>query len=76
MAVAVFVVHVQASRFRPYESFCDQDVDVADFSSYLACVTGPAGESPSGCELFDFDGDNDVDLSDFGAFQLAFTGPQ
>ena len=53
---------------------CDQTVDLADFSSWQACMTGPSTADTAvphapGCEGFDFDGDGDVDLLDFGGFQ-------
>jgi len=53
---------------------CDQDVDLTDFASYFACLTGPAGGLLSGCEPFDFDGDGDVDIADLGGFEGAFAG--
>ncbi|MFQ5414567.1 MAG: hypothetical protein ACE5E6_08925 [Phycisphaerae bacterium] len=52
----------------------DADVDVADFSSWTACMTGPdRGPHPAGCDPLDFDGD--VDLHDHAAFQRAFSDP-
>lgn len=48
---------------------CDRDVNLLDFASWEACVTGPALPGyDAGCEAFDFDGDVDVDLADFSAF--------
>ncbi|MCK4661017.1 MAG: lamin tail domain-containing protein [Phycisphaerae bacterium] len=50
----------------------DDDVDLADFSVFCGCITGPSGGSPvSGCEAFDSDCDGDVDLVDFAGFQKA-----
>jgi hypothetical protein len=65
---------------------CDQTVDLADFSSWQACMTAPLHthalhstidirQSTIGCEAFDFDGDGDVDLLDFAAFQSVLTAP-
>ncbi len=53
----------------------DGDVDGADFTALLGCLTGPqpAALGP-GCNLFDFSGDLDVDLADFATFQQVF-GP-
>jgi hypothetical protein len=64
---------------------CDRVADLADFSSWQACMTAPSHmdafhstfdirQSTIGCEAFDFDGDGDVDLLDFGGFQRIF-GP-
>ena len=52
----------------------DGDVDLDDYALFPACVTGPGGGVPPGCEDADFELDNDVDFGDFGVFQLAFTG--
>jgi len=52
---------------------CNQSVDLADFSSWQACMTGPhSGPYEPGCEVFDFNADGDVDLLDFDAFQMIF----
>jgi len=55
---------------------CDQDgdIDLDDFAVFAACLTGPSGEPPPGCDLADLDGDTDVDLADAARFQGAFTG--
>lgn len=56
---------------------CNADgvVNLLDYESFLACVTGPAGGpvSPE-CACFDFNDDDDVDFGDFAALQQAFTG--
>jgi len=52
----------------------DDDVDLADYADFEACLYGPGRELDAGCECFDFDNDNDVDLDDFAAFQASFTG--
>ena len=52
---------------------CDRAVNLADFASWPACMTGPdAGPYGAGCEAFDFEFDDDVDLADFAAFQQTF----
>jgi hypothetical protein len=65
---------------------CDRVVDLADFSSWPACMTAPLHtyafhstfdnrHSTIGCEPFDFDADGDVDLLDFAAFQRVLNAP-
>ena len=55
----------------------DKQVDLADFDSWFACMTGPnAGPYAGGCEVFDFEFDEDVDLFDVAGFQQVFAGPQ
>lgn len=55
----------------------DGDVDLADFTVFLACFNGPQrAPAQPGCEAVDFDHDNDVDLSDFTVFLSCFNGPQ
>ncbi len=62
---------------------CDRVVDLADFSSWQACMTAPIHTEPFhstidirqstiSCEAFDFNADGDVDLLDFDAFQMIF----
>jgi hypothetical protein len=49
---------------------CDYDLDALDFTSGLACLTGPDnGPYAAGCEALDFEYDFDVDLADYAAFQ-------
>ncbi|MCP4594125.1 MAG: hypothetical protein GY842_25630, partial [bacterium] len=49
----------------------DDDVDLADYASFPACLTGPDNGPPAPqCAVFDFEPDNDVDLADFVAFTL------
>jgi hypothetical protein len=52
----------------------DCDVDQADFSLFVACISGPNESLNSGCENRSFDGDGDVDQSDFGIFQRCYSG--
>jgi hypothetical protein len=54
---------------------CDDDVDLGDFASWDACMTGPHhGPYLDGCEAFDFEFDGDVDMTDFAQFQMIFEG--
>jgi len=51
----------------------DGDVDLADFTQFLACMTGPEGGALGpGCNAFDFDADLDVDLIDAAEFSRNF----
>jgi hypothetical protein len=52
----------------------DEDVDLADYANFPACLTGPEGGILTDCEIFNFDDDNDVDLGDYAGFQEGFTG--
>ena len=52
----------------------DGDIDLDDYAGFAACLTGPDGGVPAGCDLANFDADNDVDMTDVAAFSLAFTG--
>jgi len=55
----------------------DGDVDLADFSAWDGCLTGPnAGPYADGCQTFDFESDGDVDLRDFAGFQAALGTPR
>jgi len=60
----------------PGDFDCDEDIDLDDYASFAACLTGPAGGVSPGCASGDFDGDDDVDLHDVAAFQTVFTGPK
>ncbi len=54
---------------------CDEDVDLDDFATWEACMTGPnSGPYLEGCEVFDFEYDGDVDLADVAQFQVTFEG--
>ncbi len=60
----------------------DNDIDMVDFATFAACLSGPIGgpafAAPSAECLQNFDfapADGDVDLTDFAAFQRAFEGP-
>ncbi len=49
---------------------CDSSVNLDDYASWAACVTGVGGGPyVDGCEAFDFDFDLDVDFADFAGFQ-------
>ena len=59
----------------PGDADLDGDVDLDDYLSMPACMTGPdQGPIATGCDVFDFDGDLDVDLTDVDGFWLSFTG--
>lgn len=49
-------------------------VDLDDYPSVSACLTGPGSSLGAGCECFDFDSDGDNDLADFAEFQMEFSG--
>lgn len=58
-------------------------IDLGDFASLSACLTGPAEGAgapvyplgpPDHCSCLDFDADNDVDLADVADFAAVFTG--
>ena len=51
----------------------DGDVDVADFTTFSDCMTGPDVTPTPPCQQCDLDSDNDVDTDDFGIFQSMFT---
>lgn len=54
----------------------DGGVNLLDYGSFEACLTGPNGgiADEPGCACFDLDDDNDVDASDLAVFQQKFTG--
>lgn len=53
---------------------CDRVVDLADFSNWSACMTGPNITETEAlpCPAFDFNADGDTDLLDLAAFQTHF----
>jgi len=57
----------------------DGVVNAADHGSFVACLSGPGGETAPKPELpcirFDEDRDQDVDLADWAALQRDFSGP-
>lgn len=53
----------------------DGDVDFADLTLLVGCMTGPAVEVGPGCFASDLDLNAIVDLRDYAKFQAAFTGP-
>ncbi len=58
----------------------DDDVDLSDYDSFQACVTGPVGgvgfvpPTRMCASLFDADLDEDIDLVNLGLFQAVFGG--
>jgi hypothetical protein len=54
----------------------DGDVDLADFTVFQGCFTGPGREPPrADCLVAGLDWNGDVDLLDFVVFQGCFNGP-
>jgi predicted outer membrane repeat protein len=68
-------VDMGAYEFGVGDFDCDHDLDLDDFASWAACMTGPyLGPYGAGCEAFDFEFDADVDMRDFAEFQEVFIG--
>jgi hypothetical protein len=54
----------------------DADVDLADHSDFVDCMTGPGSANLSfNCEVFDVEPDADVDLADFQRLAETFASP-
>ena len=56
---------------------CNTDgaVNLFDYESFQACITGPNGGPVSpDCACSDFDNDDDVDLNDWAMLQVVFAG--
>ena len=63
-------VDIGAYEFGIGDYNCDQSVDLSDFASWSACMTGPrSGPYGAGCEAFDFNADGSVDLLDVAGWQ-------
>ncbi|UCG17223.1 MAG: phosphodiester glycosidase family protein [Phycisphaerales bacterium] len=64
----------------PGDLDADGDVDLGDYTLFVACLNGPdVATPPPGCDPTDFsdadfDGDDDVDLRDVSTFQDEFSG--
>jgi len=52
----------------------DGMVNLVDYASFAACMTGPATSIDPGCEVFDPNNDGKLDMADVRLFQLGFTG--
>jgi hypothetical protein len=52
----------------------DDDLDGADFASFVDCMTGPVVQADPSCEPADFNTDGYVDLRDVARLQIHFTG--
>lgn len=72
----VYTVFEAEGDVAPGDCDGDSDVDLADFSTFQLCFTGPAptGALSPACRCVDFNADGDVDLADFSQFQTSFTG--
>jgi hypothetical protein len=72
----IYTVFEAESEFESGDCDGDNDVDLADFSAFQLCFTGPEPKSPlaPSCFCVDFNADGDVDLADFGQFQTSYTG--
>ncbi|UCF34760.1 MAG: FG-GAP repeat protein [Phycisphaerales bacterium] len=70
----------EGSPFAPGDLDGDGDSDLADFTMFGTCLSGPGVDAPpGGCEQAQFEAadlgcDDDVDIADFAAFQEVFTG--
>ncbi|MCH7886200.1 MAG: hypothetical protein IIC01_13255 [Planctomycetes bacterium] len=53
----------------------DGQSDLADFSIFHGCMSGPGQPVAPGCERKDMDVDGDADLADFAIFQASFGCP-
>jgi len=53
----------------------DGDVDLGDFLSFSACVSGSNRPPMPGCASRDLDRDGDVDAADFNLLQSCYNGP-
>lgn len=65
------LVDMGAYEFGIGDHDCDQAVNLNDFAAWSACMIGPLGKSPEGCQSFDFNADADVDLADFAQFETS-----
>ena len=73
---AAAIVDMGAYETGSYDCDQDGDVDLADLTEMVACLTGPSGASEGVCTCFDVDRDADVDLSDFAILQVVFAGAE
>ncbi|MEK6676657.1 MAG: hypothetical protein AABZ47_13520 [Planctomycetota bacterium] len=53
----------------------DGDLDLADFTGFPSCMTGPGVGVSAGCCAYDTDLDDDVDMDDYLTMHVGFTGP-
>ncbi len=67
---------MQLRRTRTGESDFDGTIDLADYTAFADCMTGPVRtDHLCDCRFLDIDYDGDVDLGDFARFQNAYQGP-
>jgi len=76
-------IDIGAYEFGIGDYDCSRWVNVADFTGWTGCVTGPRDCDSStcvpyspGCESFDFDSNLNIDLADFANFQNLFDSSQ
>jgi hypothetical protein len=53
----------------------DGQADLADFSFFTDCMSGPGQGLAPDCESADMNGDGKADMADFAGFQVAFGCP-
>ncbi len=70
------VVATESDDEVPADFDSDGDVDLADFTFFQGCFSGP-NELPQApdCEMADLDHDEDIDLADLLIYQRCFNGP-
>ncbi|HEY3241760.1 MAG TPA: DUF1028 domain-containing protein [Phycisphaerae bacterium] len=52
----------------------DGDVDLTEYATFAACLSGPTATVSDDCSAADLDGDADADLKECAAFGVSFTG--
>ena len=64
LLAGMFPSQAKALVLGDFDSDCD--VDLSDYATFQACVSGPAIPYAGDCGKADFDHDGDVDQDDFG----------
>ncbi len=62
-------------RAAPQPGDCDENftVNLLDYATFAACLSGPGSPGGSGCACGDLDDDNDTDMRDYLSFLFALT---